>query len=219
MIKFFNLTKFFFVIIFTIAYQTSAHSLSNFKQHMGQGELKLSKDTFELIEFYFSTGKYGAIYNNPKYDWQRKMIKSVWRPEFMIISKNGKGRFWYYSFIGSEIDTTPSYIARARGECKKQGYGECFVFAIKNKIVWQNGINPKKGTKIKKKDAKNGMVLTKLKELGFYDGGITQTPKTTKKKIVKDDDIVKKLQELNNLLESGVISAEEFEKAKKKLLE
>ena len=92
-------------IIFTIAYQTSAHSLSNFKQHMGQGELKLSKDTFELIEFYFSTGKYGAIYNNPKYDWQRKMIKSVWRPEFMIISKNGKGRFFE-----SEAGVCPNII-------------------------------------------------------------------------------------------------------------
>ena len=161
---------------------TSAHSLSNWKKYTGQGELKLSKDTFDLIEFYFSAGKYGAIYNNPQYEWERKMIKQVWKPMFMIISRNGKGRFWYYSFIGSEIDTTPNYLTRARDKCTKQGQGECFIFALKDKVVWQNGINPKKGTRIKKKDAKNGMVLTKLTELGFYDGGITKTKKIEKKK-------------------------------------
>ena len=156
------------------------------------------------------------------------MIKQVWKPMFMIISRNGKGRFWYYSFIGSEIDTTPNYLTRARDKCTKQGHGECFLFALKNKIVWQNGINPKKGTRIKKKDAKKGMVLTKLTELGFYDGGNTivekiektkdEKKKITKKKPTDNVDIVKQLKELNSLLESGIISAEEFAKAKKKLL-
>ena len=206
---------------------------------MGQGELKLTKDTFDLIEFYFSTGKYGEIYNNPQREWQRKMIKSVWKPSFMIISRNGKGRFWYYSLIGSEIDTTPAYLARARDKCTKQGYGECFVFAIKDKIVWQNGINPKKGTRIKKKEARKGALSAKLKELGFYDDGITKTkkiekkkeekkkkPKITKKKETKkkiedindDNDIVEQIKDLKELYDSGVLTEEEFSKAKKKLL-
>ena len=70
------------------------------------------------------------------------------------------------------------------------------------------------------------MVLSKLTELGFYDGGkttssndtIKKKPKITKKKPTDNVDIVKQLKELNSLLESGVISAEEFAKAKKKLL-
>tara|TARA_B100002051_G_C16513136_1_gene523846 strand:+ start:137 stop:811 length:675 start_codon:yes stop_codon:yes gene_type:complete len=208
---------------------TSAHSLSNWKKYTGQGELKLSKDTFDLIEFYFSAGKYGAIYNNPQYEWERKMIKQVWKPMFMIISRNGKGRFWYYSFIGSEIDTTPNYLTRARDKCTKQGQGECFIFALKDKVVWQNGINPKKGTRIKKKDAKNGMVLTKLTELGFYDGGITKTKKIEKKKpkikkeakkeTVSTSELTKELKELKKLYDEGVLTEEEFTKAKKKLLE
>ena len=83
-------------------------------------------------------------------------------------------------------------------------------------------------TRIKKKDAKKGMVLTKLTELGFYDGGNTivekiektkdEKKKITKKKPTDNVDIVKQLKELNSLLESGIISAEEFAKAKKKLL-
>ncbi len=86
---------------------------------------------------------------------------------------------------------SPNYVGHARIKCTKQGYGECFVFAIRDKIVWQNGINPKKGTRIKKKEARNGMVSIKLKELGFYDGGITKTKKIEKKKeIKKTEDIL-----------------------------
>ena len=64
-----------------------------------------------------------------------------------------------------------------------------------------------------------------LKELGFYDGGITETKKIekkeTKKKTTQTDnsnDIVQELKDLKELYESGVLSKEEFEKAKKKLL-
>lgn len=44
-------------------------------------------------------------------------------------------------------------------------------------------------------------------------------PKIKKKKSTDNVDIVKQLKELNSLLESGIISAEEFTKAKKKLLD
>ena len=65
-----------------------------------------------------------------------------------------------------------------------------------------------------------------LTELGFYDGGsasTTSTPKAVKKKEVKkesleDKDIVQKLKDLKELFDSGVLTKEEFEKAKKKLL-
>ena len=49
------------------------------------------------------------------------------------------------------------------------------------------------------------------------------TPKITKKKkgekkLKSNDDIVKKLKDLNDLYKSGVLSKEEFKKAKKKIL-
>ena len=93
-----------------------------------------------------------------------------------------------------------------------------------------NGINPKKGTKIKKKEARNGMVSIKLKELGFYSDTMlkTTTPKITKKKeepkkIKKSaetdkDNIVSQIKDLKELLDDGVITQDEFDKAKKKIL-
>ena len=221
------IVRFFFIIFFGVIYHTSAYSISSYAKHTGHGELKMPKYTFDLLEFYFSTGKYGEIYNNPQYDWQKKMIKQFdWRGAFIILSQNGKGIYWYYSHTSRESDTSPNYLGDARNKCTEQGHGECFVFAIKDKIVWQNGINPKKGTRIKKKEARNGMVSIKLKELGFYDGGITKTKKIEKKKVEKkkepkkkmNDDLVKQLKDLNELYESGVLTEEEFNKAKKKLL-
>ena len=146
------IVRFLFIIFFGIIYYTSAHSGSSYRMHTGQGELKIPKSTFDIIEFYFSTGKYGEIYNNPQYDWQKKMKKKFdWRGTFIILSRNGKGVHWYYENPNRRIDMKGNYLGTARTKCTKQGYGECFVFAIKDKIVWQNGINPEKGTRIKKK--------------------------------------------------------------------
>ena len=224
--------RFLIIIFFGVIYHTSAHPFTSFGQHVGKGELKIPKYTFDLLEFYFSAGRYGKIYNNPQYDWQKKMIKSVWNPDFFIISQNGKGIHWYYAAVGMNYDNAPNYLGKARNVCTKQGYGECFVFAIKNKIVWQNGINHKKGTRIKKKEARKGLLSAKLKELGFYDGGTPkkiEKKKEEKKKKLKikkkkepkkkmNDDIVQQLKDLNELYKSGVLTKEEFEKAKKKLL-
>jgi len=228
------IVRFLFIIFFGTIYHTSAHSFSSYGKHTGQGELKIPVYTFDLLEFYFSAGRYGKIYNNPQYDWQKKLTKTSWSPSFMILSQNGKGIYWYSYNPAYETDTSGNYLGDARKKCTKQGHGECFVFAMKDKIVWQNGINPKKGTRIKKKEARNGMVSIKLKELGFYDGGITQTKKIKKKKVEKkkkpkitkkkepkkkmNDDLVQQLKDLKELYDSGVLTEEEFIKAKKKLL-
>ena len=84
----------------------------------------------------------------------------------------------------------------------------------------------KKRERLKKKDIKAGKTIALLTELGFYDNNAsssTNTPKKvekkeTKKNSVNDKDIVQKLKDLKELLDSGVLSDEEFKKAKKKLL-
>jgi len=221
------IVRFFFIIFFGVIYHTSAYSISSYAKHTGHGELKMPKYTFDILEFYFSTGKYGEIYNNPQYDWQKKLKREFnWRGSFIILSRNGKGLHWYYEHTNRSLDMSTNYLGDARNKCTKQGYGECYVFAIKDKIVWQNGINPEKGTRIKKKEARNGMVSIKLKELGFYDGGTKKTKKIEKKKVEKkkepkkkmNDDLVQQLKDLKELYDTGVITEEEFTKAKKKLL-
>ena len=69
------------------------------------------------------------------------------------------------------------------------------------------------------------MTIALLTELGFYNGSVSGSknikPKITKKKKIKkaeNDDIVQKLKNLKELLDSGVITSEEFKKAKKQLL-
>ena len=65
-----------------------------------------------------------------------------------------------------------------------------------------------------------------MTELGFYDGGIKKTnkiekkKKETKKKPENDDnkDIVKQLKDLKEMYDNGAITKEEYENAKKKLL-
>ena len=73
----------------------------------------------------------------------------------------------------------------------------------------------------------NGKTLQILQELGFYDGGITQTKKKEKKKKEKkketkdtssSSNLTEELKELNKLYKEGILTKEEFEKAKKKLL-
>jgi hypothetical protein len=89
-------------------------------------------------------------------------------------------------------------------------------------VKWQNGINSghykKSSIKSKWSDAE---IRAKLTEMGFLGGNTssttTTTPKITKK-IKQSGDIVSQLKDLKDLLDSGVLTKEEFTKAKKKLL-
>ena len=83
----------------------------------------------------------------------------------------------------------------------------------------------KKKRKLKKKDIRSGRTLALLTELGFYDGGKPVSVKTKTKvekketnESKKDEDIVSKLKDLKELFEAGSLTEEEFDKAKKKLL-
>ena len=132
--------------------------------------------------------------------------------------------FFRHPFNITDIDSK-HYAGIAIAGCKKKSNQECFLFANAYKIVWDNGSNKKK-RRLKSKDIRAGKTIALLTELGFYDGvAINETevkPKTTKKKDDKNsnnnDDIVKKLKDLKELLDSGLLTQDEFDKAKKKLL-
>ena len=101
-------------------------------------------------------------------------------------------------------------------------YKECFIFANGYKIKWDNGTSHK-SRRLKIKDIKAGKTIAKLTELGFYDGGktINQNNNNISKEninIVNNEDIVKKIKELNELFKTGVLTEEEFSIAKKKIL-
>ena len=183
---------------------------------LGKGPLKVTKNTADILEYFFSGGKKGVY---------AKKQKEPWKPGLIAISVDGA----YQSFIRHPLRVThvdgTHYAGIVIKGCKKKSGQECFLFANGYKIVWNNGSNKKK-RRLKRNDIKAGKTIALLTELGFYDGGASSVtkvkPKITKKKDDKnsksDDDIVKKLKDLKELFESGALTKEEFTKAKKKLL-
>lgn len=197
----------------------------------GKGEVKLNKNTMEYLIMYM----YGA--GNEKYSGDAKRKND---PDIMAISEDGRSFYYYYcpaeyraygcsqdGIVGSVIKKCESY----------SGGSPCYIFAKKRRIVWKNG-GPK--VSIKTKDLKSPYVVAKkIQEGGFYDGDISRlkgidiaTGQTneeqnlTGEKINEDKDnlknsnnqnLVQELETLSKLYESGSLSKEEFEKAKKKL--
>ena len=121
-----------------------------------------------------------------------------------------------------------------RAKCERHHGQSCSRFAKGRYVSWNNGINPKGKAAKFSSEMSESEVRAKLTKLGFYNNDFldtTTTPKITKKKETKkvekkitkkitksDADIVSKLKDLKELLVSGVLTKEEFEKAKKKLL-
>ncbi len=184
----------------------------------GTGPLKVTVDTANVIEYFFSGGKNG-IYAEKQ--------KEAWKPGLMAISVDGA----FYSFIRHPLRVTQvdnkHYAGMAVGDCKKKSGQECYLFANGYRIVWDNGSNKKK-RRLKRKDIRAGKTIALLTELRFFDNktsSSTSAPKKVGRKETKikkdsetDKDIVKKLKDLKELLDSGALSKEEFEKVKKKLL-
>ena len=119
------------------------------------------------------------------------------------------------------------HIGDVQGACrrnaKKGGSSErCYIFAKAYKIVW-NSANYKIP-----RDATPADIEKILRELGFYG---QQASKKIQKKIEKkeskikkkskkkmSDDVVQQIKELKQLYDDGVLTQEEFTKAKNKLL-
>ena len=177
----------------------------------GKGEVTMSANT---VDFFI------------KYLRAKKGMK----PLAFILSNDGSwSYYWYCRHAGGCRDG--NYMPTIR-DCEEKTGVDCGLFARKRTIVWKNDINPGKGkaSRISSKWS-DAEIRAKLTELGFLGGSTsstltTTTPKITKKKETKkiikkksqSNDIVSQLKDLKDLLDSGVLTNEEFEKAKKKLL-
>ncbi len=109
---------------------------------------------------------------------------------------------------------------------------ECFIFAKRYEIVWDNGNKPENWKQsVIKSSLSKSQIKNKFNELGFYGNGKKTEevkPKITKKKDSSEikaksdkkvsNDVVEELKELNDLYKTGAITKEEFDKAKKKIL-
>ena len=203
----------------------------------GRGQIQLSEDVVKSFIDYLvgDIGTQKSLFNKPSTFWITiDGSKSYW-----WYTPQGADRdqrvYQTYSddFQANEANTSGdagnsmSKPTEERDKCERHHGQSCSRFAKGRNVRWDNGINPKgKAAKFSSK-MNESEVRAKLASLGFYNDDFldtTTTPeitekKETKKEITKSDaDIVPILKDLKELLDSGVLTKEEFEKAKKKLL-
>tara|TARA_B100001079_G_scaffold250638_1_gene242338 strand:+ start:68 stop:712 length:645 start_codon:yes stop_codon:yes gene_type:complete len=190
----------------------------------GKGELKLDQYTMEEFIKYL----YGGKNLDPKTGGSTDLKNQKANPLLFIVDENGWSyQYWYCDF--SECSSN-SEEHRGKLKCEKNSSGApCWTFARKTKIVWKNSKNPKGKLRIKSKDLKNGAlhVAKIIQEAGYYDGDITllegvgidnsQSENTNIKNESKGN-TVDQLETLTKLYEAGSLTKDEFEKAKKKIL-
>ena len=218
------------IMVLGLLLSTNAFSKS------GKGNVTLSKKTMEMfLDYLYGGGKNLNANTGGSTDNKGNKIK----PLLFTLSETGDS--YLYNYCSFSTCREPNKYEAILG-CQKYSNGTpCFTFASKKKIVWKNDLNPK-GLKLRK-ELKHGRnhVAQLIKNAGYYNGDITllrgfqtevltpsksysntatkKVEKKIRKKITKSDaDIVSKLKDLKELLVSGVLTKEEFEKAKKKLL-
>ena len=195
------------IIILSLLLSGNAHSV----RQDGSGELKIS---YKILQ-NFITYLRGSYNNKPMVFW---------------VTADGQGSYYWYCPYG--VACQSGGASREKQNCEDFYKGkECFRFARKSSVRWKNGINPGKGSMSKFNEKMSDQEITaKLTELGFYGNETSSTvkPKITKKKeepkkVKKSTDadkgnIVSQIKDLKELLDNGAITQDEFDKAKKKLL-
>ena len=180
---------------------------NSFAGKKGKGEVKVDDSTVRHFKNYLS----GEIVQGTR-----------WKPMVFILSSNGEWSFYFYCPYDECSDRGSSEKIR---DCERETNVNCGIFARKRTVIWDNGNDFP--TREKRFNSKWDLakIKSQLEKLGFYDGGTTtktepKITKKTKKKPKKkmSDDIIKQLKDLKELYDSGVLTEEEFTKAKKKLL-
>ena len=152
----------------------------------GFGELNFSQKTASNFANYI-TGNYTDVYS------KNRVTSNPW---LFLVTKDGtfsKIVYCPYGTNNCNNPTTYQWLLRCKDEAKQ----ECFIFAEKNKIVWNN-------KEIYVKSDKREEIIEILKNEKFYkETNITKKPPINsdlKKDTSKSsDDIVIKLQKLNDL--------------------
>jgi hypothetical protein len=184
-------------------------NISKAESPWGEGELQLSDNAASwFIQFVKGKGRKSPA-------------------DFYVTIDGSNASYWYCS----EGRCRPGVASEDIKVCEKQTGKKCKKFAFRRTVKWKNGINPAKG-KASTFNSKwsEQEILAKLTELGFYKNNLVskkkKEKKIEKKKETKkttssasnNDDLTENLKTLNELYKSGVLTKEEFTKAKEKLL-
>ena len=171
----------------------------------GKGQIQLSENVVKNFLDYIvgDIGTQKSLFNKPGTFW---------------ITIDGSGSYWWYNPHGAGNVINDHSAERAK--CERHYSQSCSRFARGRYVRWDNGINPKgKAAKFSSKMSESE-VRAKLIKLGFYDKDsiITSNTDETNTETSSNKSLTDQLSDLSKLFEDGLITAEEFTKAKKKLL-
>ena len=158
----------------------------------------------------------GVINNFYSYITERKKT-----PIRFLITEDGNDSIgWFCPYAKCAPTGSQGEIKR----CKMQKGQNCYVFAVKRTIRWKNNITEGLKSSKRKFSSKDSFtdVKNKLNKLGFIENSITNNTnnntevETTNKSI--NNDLASQIKKLKELLDAGVLTEDEFNLAKQKIL-
>ena len=162
--------------------------------------------------------------DNVVYSFQRYLQGKKGKPVRFLVTEDGKNSFWWYCAYSNCVPGGDTIEAK---KCTARHGVSCSTFAVGRSIKWKNGTDARAlKIKFKSKDSIQE-IKDKLTALNFYGSSdVKKTkPKTsnyinkkTKQKNKNSSDLISQLEDLNKLFKSGALTKEEYESAKKKLL-
>ena len=217
--------KFLGIVVFGLLLNFNAYAAPD-----GKGEVQLSEDIVKSFIDYIvgDIGTQKSIFNKPATFW---------------ITIDGSRSYWWFNQQGADRDQrvihtySDSFQANEantsgdagnsmgepteeRAKCERHHGQSCSRFARGRYVSWDNGINPKGKAAIFSSKMSESEVRAKLAKLGFYDDDsiITSNTDETNTETSSNKSLTDQLSDLSKLFEDGLITEEEFTKAKKKLL-
>ena len=173
------------------------YSPSSFAIVKGKGEVKLSERSLDNFVYYI------------KGDWPGRK-KGRYNPAWFVLSSDGT----WSTFQWCPYSECWSNEKKSIEQCETTTGVQCGVFAKRRTIYWENGINTKTNKAKLKSKMSYEQIKSELTRLGFYG----KTTTVTKKDNLTNEDIVEQLKTIKKLYDEGALTKEEFQKAKKKLL-
>ena len=196
----------------------------------GRGQIQLSEDVVKSFIDYLvgDIGTQKSVFNKPATFW---------------ITIDGSRSYWWYNPQGADRDqrvyqtysdsfqtneantsgdagNSMSKPTVERDKCERHHGQSCSRFAKGRYVSWNNRINPKGKAAIFSSKMSESEVKAKLAKLGFYDNDsiITSNTDETNTETSSNKSLTDQLSDLSKLFEDGLITEEEFTKAKNKLL-
>ena len=176
--------------LFLIFFLTPFNSYAGY----GSGELKITESGVSGFYNYLQ-GRKGA-------------------PMRAVVTSDGSKFYWMYCPASSAQRCQASSDREVISYCERKQSLPCATFAVRRTVKWKNGINPGGKAAAFKKSMSLDEVRERLIELGFYDD--TSSVNTDTKE--SNSTLAERLETLSNMHKKGLLTEEEFKKAKQKLL-